>query len=71
MVFKLVRKTLFERTYNFCHCLFLFSMDVIKEKLTYVEKVMSFYLFNYVTYINPHPFIFLSVNVGLSGENCS
>ena len=70
MVFKLVRKT-FERTYNFCHYLFLFSVDVIKEKLTYVEKVMSFYFFNYVTYINSHPFTFLSVNVGLSGENSS
>ena len=43
MVFKLVRKTLFERTYNICHYLFLFSVDVIKEKLIYVEKVMSFY----------------------------
>ena len=39
MVFKLVIKTLFKYTYNFCDYLILFSFDIIK---VYDDKVISF-----------------------------
>ena len=39
MAFKLIRKTIFELTYNFCALMFLFLLDIIK---VYDEKVISF-----------------------------
>ena len=68
MVFKFVRKTIFEQTYNFFNYLVLLSLDIIK---VYNKKVI---LFGFVFLIMLHiqtltPLILLSVNFGLPGEN--
>ena len=54
MVFKLVRKTIFEQTHKFCVviccCFFLDNQSLRRE-----SNFILFCIFNYVTYINSYP----------------
>ena len=63
MVFKLVRKTMFEQTYNFCVIMWrFFSLYLIN---VYNEKVI---LFCFV-FLNSHHLTFLLVNSNLLRED--
>ena len=58
MELKLERKTLFKQTHNFCLSVFVFAG--YDQSLQRESNFILFYVFNYVTYINPHalnPFI--------------
>ena len=71
MSFKLVRKTIFEQTYNFC-VIICFCFRWIYKSLRRKSDFILFCIFNYVTCINLLQFsflIFLSVNFSLPGED--
>ena len=54
MVFKFVRKTIFEQAYIVCLIIdFFFFLDVIS--LHREGNVLLFCIFNYITYINSYP----------------
>ena len=59
MVFKLVRKTTFEQTYNFFVIICFVAVVVVvvgyNQSLRQESNFILFCAFNCVTYINPHP----------------
>ena len=68
MIFKPVRKSIFEQTNSFCVIIWEFLPDIIK---VYNQKILSFF---FVFLIMLHlqtltPLILLSVNVGPPREN--
>ena len=68
MIFKLVRKSIFEQTYTFCVIIWVFLLVIIK---VYNEKVISFcFVFLIMLYSQTLALlILLSVNFGLPEES--
>ena len=68
MIFKLVRKSIFEQTYTFCVIIWVFLLVIIK---VYNEKVISFcFVFLIMLYSQTLTLlILLSVNFGLPEES--
>ena len=68
MIFKLVRKSIFEQTYTFCVIIWVFLLVIIK---VYNEKVISFcFVFLIMLYSQTLALlILLSINFGLPEES--
>ena len=63
MAFKLVRKTIFEQTYNFC-VIICFCFRWIYKSLRRKSDFILFCIFNYVTCINSPPILILNLSIG-------